>query len=135
LARKAGYLCLQVFLPREQEIKLILDRIIRKLISRVCRPVTLGWGPRYLHSTGQFHKGGRDDGFFWQLIAEDNMDLSIPEGPGQEEGWLTFSSLKEAQARADFQALNSLGKKIIQLRLGRNYLPSLQRIEEIMDAL
>lgn len=134
-ARKAGYLCLQVFLPREQEIKLILDRIIRKLISRVCRPVTLGWGPRYLHSTGQFHKGGRDDGFFWQLIAEDNMDLSIPEGPGQEEGWLTFSSLKEAQARADFQALNSLGKKIIQLRLGRNYLPSLQRIEEIMDAL
>ena len=134
-ARKAGYLCLQAFLPSEGEIKLILDRIIKKLISGLRRPVTLGWGPRYLHSTGQFHKGGRDDGFFWQLIAEDEMDLIIPEGPGQEEGWLTFSSLKEAQARADYQALASLGKKIIQLRLGRDCLAALQRIEKIIDSL
>lgn len=134
-ARKAGYLCLQAFLPPEGEIKLILDRMIKKLILRVRRPVTFGWGPRYLHSTGQFHKGGRDDGFFWQLVAEDEMDLIIPEGPDQERGWLTFSSLKEAQARADYQALTSLGKKIIQLRLGRDYLAALQRIEKIINSL
>lgn len=134
-ARKAGYLCLQAFFPPEGEMKLILDGIIKKLISGLRRPVTLGWGPRYLHSTGQFHKGGRDDGFFWQLIAEDEMELIIPEGPGQEEGWLTFSSLKEAQARADYQALASLGKKIIQLHLGRDYLAALEKIEKIIASL
>jgi glucose-6-phosphate isomerase/transaldolase/glucose-6-phosphate isomerase len=133
--RKAGYLCLQAFLPPERETKLSLDRIIHKLIQKLRRPIISGWGPRYLHSTGQFHKGGRNDGFFWQLIAEDERDLIIPESPGKEEGWLTFGSLKEAQARADYQALATLGKKIIQLHLGRDYLDALQRIEKIIDSL
>lgn len=132
---KASYLSLQAFLAPEKEIKLILDRIIKKLIRGLRRPVTLGWGPRFLHSTGQFHKGGADNGLFWQLIAEDEQDLIIPESPGEKKGWLSFGSLKEAQARADYLALSSLGKKIIHLNLGRDYLASLEKIEKIIDSL
>lgn len=133
-AQKASYLSLQAFLAPSQEIKLTLRRIVMKLIRGLRRPITLGWGPRYLHSTGQFHKGGSENGLFWQLIAEDDQDLIIPESPGEKKGWLSFGSLKEAQARADYLALSSLGKRIIHLNLGRDYLASLEKIEKIIDS-
>lgn len=130
-ARKANYLSFQAFLDRG-ETKTILQQIIKELIHKLQRPVTLGWGPRYLHSTGQYHKGGGPDGFFLQLIATETKDLLIPENPGEKEGWLTFGILKEAQARADYLALSSLGKKIIQLHLGADYLGALNEIKEII---
>lgn len=133
-ARMANYLSLQAFLGRE-ETKDDLQLIINELIRKVRRPVTLGWGPRYLHSTGQYHKGGGPDGFFLQLIAPDEKDLLIPENPGEKEGWLTFGTLKAVQARADYLALLSLRKRIIQLDLGSDYLSSLKKIKLIIESL
>ncbi len=133
-AQGASYLSLQAFLSPERETRLIFDRIVKKLIRYIRRPVTFGWGPRFLHSTGQLHKGGLKNGLFWQFIAEDEQDLIIPENPGEKEGWLSFGLLKEAQARADYLALSSLGKKIIQMNLGIDYFSSLQEIEKLIDS-
>ena len=73
--------------------------------------VTIGYGPRFLHSTGQLHKGGPDTGVFFQIIANDETDFAIPGEP------YTFSILKQAQALGDFQALAKRGRRVIAIYL------------------
>ncbi len=134
-ARSASYLALQAFLPSETETKLALEGLRRQLIYLLGRPVTLGWGPRYLHSTGQLHKGDSGQGFFWQLTADDEVDMVIPERPGGNEGWLTFSRLKEAQVRGDYEALRSLGRRLIRLHLGKDIAKGIEELRETIACL
>ncbi|HMJ58945.1 MAG TPA: hypothetical protein VK467_07400, partial [Gemmatimonadales bacterium] len=72
---------------------------------------TLGFGPRYLHSTGQLHKGGPNTGLFLVITTDDAMDLPIPE-----QG-LTFGALKRAQARGDIRALLARGRRVAHVHL------------------
>lgn len=76
--------------------------------------VTIGYGPRFLHSTGQLHKGGPDTGVFFQIIANDQTDFPIPGEP------YTFSILKQAQALGDFRALQKRGRRVIGVDLGND---------------
>ena len=71
------------------------------LAHRVRRPVTFGWGPRFLHSTGQFHKGGPAEGIFLQLVHDSGEDVEIPRA-----GY-SFGTLKNAQATGDLQTLRA----------------------------
>jgi glucose-6-phosphate isomerase len=73
--------------------------------------VTFGWGPRFLHSTGQFHKGGQQNGVFLQITGEPSLDIEIP---GKE---FTFKTLIAAQALGDGQALSSRGLTVVRLHL------------------
>jgi len=73
--------------------------------------VTIGYGPRFQHSTGQLHKGGPDTGVFFQIVAKDQTDFAIPGEP------YTFSILKQAQALGDFQALAKRGRRVISIDL------------------
>lgn len=84
--------------------------------------VTVGYGPRFLHSTGQFHKGGPDTGVFFQIIANDQKDFAIP---GEE---YTFSILKQAQALGDFRALAKRGRRVIGVDFGDDTLGALERV-------
>jgi len=84
--------------------------------------VTIGYGPRFLHSTGQLHKGGPDTGVFFQIIANDQTDFAIP---GEE---YTFSILKQAQALGDFRALAKRGRRVIGIDLGDNTLAALEEV-------
>ena len=86
--------------------------------------VTIGYGPRFLHSTGQLHKGGPDTGVFFQIIANDATDFAIPGEP------YTFTILKQAQALGDFRALVKRGRRVIGIDLGDNTLAGLERFEE-----
>jgi glucose-6-phosphate isomerase len=81
------------------------------LASKVSKPVTFGWGPRFLHSTGQFHKGGQNNGSFLQITAENRNDYEIP---GKE---FTFGTLIIAQAAGDKNALESRGIRTLRLHL------------------
>jgi hypothetical protein len=74
---------------------------------------TAGYGPRFLHSTGQLHKGGPREGVFLQLVQEDARDVPIP---GQPYG---FSTLKQAQALGDFESLRSRKLPVLRVSLGR----------------
>jgi glucose-6-phosphate isomerase len=82
-----------------------------ELAERTGAPVTFGWGPRFLHSTGQFHKGGRQTGVFLQLTGAPAADIEIP---GRE---FTFGELLAAQAAGDRQALQSRGRPLVRLHL------------------
>jgi len=84
--------------------------------------VTIGYGPRFLHSTGQLHKGGPDTGVFFQIIANDEVDFAVPGEP------YTFSILKQAQAQGDFRALAKRGRRVIGIDLGNDTLRGLEEL-------
>ena len=84
--------------------------------------VTIGYGPRFQHSTGQLHKGGPDTGVFFQIIANDETDFAIPGEP------YTFTILKQAPALGDFRALEKRGRRVIGINLGDDTLGGLEQI-------
>jgi len=75
---------------------------------------TLGFGPRFLHSTGQLHKGGPNTGVYIQITADDGTDVPIPDKP------FTFSVLKRAQAAGDLQSLRAHGRRVIRIHIAGN---------------
>ena len=81
------------------------------IAARTGRPVTFGWGPRFLHSTGQFHKGGPATGVFLQVLGSGAPDLEIPERP------FTFGQLIQAQAAGDASVLAGHGRPVLSLTL------------------
>lgn len=92
---------------------------LRAALREITRlAVTTGYGPRFLHSTGQLHKGDAGHGLFVQLIADAARDLPIPDAPGRPEAALTFDVLKKAQALGDYQALVDAGRRVLRVALG-----------------
>ena len=87
---------------------------------------TIGYGPRFLHSTGQLHKGGPDTGVFFQIIANDAVDFAIPGEP------YTFTILKQAQALGDFRALVKRGRRVIGIDLGDNTREALAHLKALL---
>jgi glucose-6-phosphate isomerase len=84
--------------------------------------VTIGYGPRFLHSTGQLHKGGPNSGVFFQLIAKDDADFPIP---GEQ---YTFSILKQAQAFGDFRALAERKRRVIGVEIGGDAVSGIEHL-------
>ena len=105
-----GYVAVMAYLDREHDTALAAVR--ESLAARTGRPVTFGWGPRFLHSTGQFHKGGPAVGVYLQITgAVAGEDLEIPERP------FTFGQLIAAQAAGDAQVLADHGRPVLRLHL------------------
>jgi glucose-6-phosphate isomerase len=104
-----GYLAVMAFLDREGNAELADVR--DPLTLRTERPVTFGWGPRFLHSTGQYHKGGPPQGVYLQVTAAAERDLEVPDRP------FTFGRLIAAQAAGDAQVLAEHGRPVLRLHL------------------
>ncbi len=111
-AKRGDYIALLAYVEETPEIEAALQALRTYLRDATRCATTVGYGPRFLHSTGQLHKGGPDTGVFIQLTAADKEDLPIP---GEPYG---FSTLKQAQALGDFRALTSRGRRAIRLDLG-----------------
>jgi glucose-6-phosphate isomerase/transaldolase/glucose-6-phosphate isomerase len=94
---------------------------------------TVGYGPRYLHSTGQFHKGDGNQGLFIQLTADDLQDAPIPDDMGPSGSLITFGILKTAQALGDRQALLNAGRPIIRFHFGRDVVDGLKILTEAIS--
>lgn len=104
-----GYVSIQAYVNR-----LELEQLqgLREMIAADSgRPTTFGWGPRFLHSTGQYHKGGPEQGVFLQILERTDVDLEIPERP------FTFGQLIEAQAAGDATVLADHGRPVVTLTL------------------
>ena len=121
-----GYLAVMAYLDRTSETQL---EAIRAQLSSLCgRPVTFGWGPRFLHSTGQFHKGGPHIGAFLQLTTESEGDVVVPERP------FTLSKLIAAQAAGDAQVLADHGMPVLKLHL-RDRQAGISQVIDTVDDL
>ena len=104
-----GYVAIHAYLDRVTVPE--FAQLREMLATRVGRPVTFGWGPRFLHSTGQYHKGGVPNGVFLQLLSAPEEDLEIPERP------FTFGQLISAQAAGDAAVLAEHGRPVLSLTL------------------
>ncbi|MGL5828236.1 MAG: glucose-6-phosphate isomerase, partial [Angustibacter sp.] len=103
------YLAVMAYLDRREQGE--LSRLRDALAARTGRPVTFGWGPRFLHSTGQYHKGGPATGVFVQITGAPRVDAPIA---GQD---FSFGQLIAAQAAGDAQVLSAAGRPLLRLHL------------------
>jgi glucose-6-phosphate isomerase len=121
-----GYLSVQAYFDRLAYAQ--LEGVRDELAAVSGRPVTFGWGPRFLHSTGQFHKGGPAIGVFLQVTAASAQDLAIPERP------FTFGELITAQAAGDAQVLSEHGRPVLRLHL-TDRAAGVAQLQEIVSSL
>jgi transaldolase / glucose-6-phosphate isomerase len=106
-----SYLAFNAFIDPSSENEAILQEMRSTIRDRFKIATTLGFGPRYLHSTGQIHKGGPASGYFIEITTDEPQDVPIPGEP------YTFASLKIAQELGDYQALENKGRRIIRIHL------------------
>ncbi|MFQ5947952.1 MAG: phosphoheptose isomerase, partial [Acidimicrobiia bacterium] len=126
-ARPGDYGALQAYLAPTAETTQVLQRIRLGLRDRLRVATTLGYGPRFLHSTGQLHKGGPPTGLFLQLVDEPARDLDVPETD------YSFGKLIEAQALGDFQALQQRERRVLRVRLGSDVVAGLGQLGGVFD--
>jgi hypothetical protein len=110
-AKDGDYLCVQAFVEPSGDNDRRLADLVGKLRRRSGLVVTLGYGPRYLHSTGQLHKGGPNTGLFVQVVDDPGDELPIPDRP------FGFRRLIRAQAAGDYAALQERGRRVARIRL------------------
>ena len=122
LADKGKYLAIMAYLRQTPEMDEALAELRRKAEERYRIATTLGFGPRFLHSTGQLYKGGQNTGLFLQLIANHEKDLPIPGKP------YTFGTVADAQALGDFHALQVAGRKVIRMNLSESKTSIIERL-------
>ncbi len=114
------YISIQAFLAPTTETDALIQDLRMKLWNRYHLATTTAYGPSYLHSTGQLHKGGPNQGHFIQLISHPIKDIPIPMEAGSERAELTFGVLHQAQAVGDRMALTNAHRHIIQIQLGKD---------------
>jgi transaldolase / glucose-6-phosphate isomerase len=125
-ARPDAYLALQAFIAPTAARAGALDRLRVLLRDATGRATTSGFGPRFLHSTGQLHKGGAPIGWFLQLTADHPADLEIP---GRQ---FSFGQLVDAQALGDFEALEAHGLPVLRVHLGTDVDAGLAALERAL---
>ncbi len=118
------FIAINAYLPRTPEMTETLQKLRLALRNQTRLAVTFGFGPRFQHSTGQFHKGGPNRGHFIQIVYDTNDDVLIPLQN------LTFHTLIRAQALGDYQALRAVGRRVIRL-----LLPGPAAIRQLVDIL
>ncbi|MEX2218660.1 MAG: RpiB/LacA/LacB family sugar-phosphate isomerase [Phycisphaerales bacterium] len=128
-AGPGDYLAIQAYLTPTADAWRALQEIRVALRDRLRIATTLGWGPRYLHSTGQMHKGGPTSGLFIQITGEDREDVVIP-GAGYG-----FTTLKAAQALGDLQSLRDGARRVIRLHLTGKQSQTLQQLVQMVQGL
>ncbi|NLC70878.1 MAG: bifunctional transaldolase/phosoglucose isomerase [Desulfuromonadaceae bacterium] len=112
--RPRDYLALMAYLPDSEVIESSLRELQALLRDRTHLAATLGFGPRFLHSTGQFHKGGPNTGLFIQMTCSPRRDLPVPGLA------YSFGALIRAQAQGDLEALGKAGRRVLRIDLGEN---------------
>jgi hypothetical protein len=128
-AARDGYLGILAYLTENETNERGLRRIRILVRDRMRIATTVGYGPRYLHSTGQLHKGGTNKGFFLMLTSDIAEDTGIPGQP------YTFGMLMRAQALGDFEALRKHRRRVLRVHLSGETPMGLAALEELLRSL
>ncbi len=128
-----SYIAIQAYLPPDPETDQALQGLRDKLQTSCRMAATVGYGPRFLHSTGQLHKGDAGNGLFIQLTAEAAEDLPIPDQPGSNSSTISFDTLKNAQVLGDRQALLNAGRKVISFHFNKDIKKAIARLSEALE--
>ena len=107
--KNGDYIAISAYLPYDASVHRALGKIREYLQKKTALPVTIGFGPRFLHSTGQLHKGGANNGVFLQITAKPKHNLKLND--------ISFGTLQDAQALGDYESLDARGRRILRLQL------------------
>lgn len=127
-ARAGDFVAINAYLPRNSETIAALQLLRVAIREKTKCAVTAGFGPRFQHSTGQFHKGGPNKGWFIQVVYDAMDDMEIPT-----QG-MTFGMLLRAQALGDYEALKAAGRRALRVKLGSNILHELGELTMTISA-
>lgn len=127
LSKCGDFIAFQAYLPEESEVENAFCEIQKTMQKNLKIAVSTQYGPRYLHSTGQYHKGGPNNGYFVQFICSSTVDIQIPELP------YTFGILKRAQAIGDREALLKHKRKVLTIDLGEDYITGLNTFKKLIE--
>lgn len=125
-AKRGDYVALTAYIERTPAREKLLRDLQAAIRNRFKVAVTVGYGPRFLHSTGQLHKGGAANGVFIQFSCEDPIDVPVP---GEA---YTFSVLKNAQAIGDYEALATRKRRALRVQLGENIEKALKQVLKVV---
>jgi len=117
-----GYLAVMAYIDRSPANEQLLQMLRRQIWKRTGLAVTVGFGPRFLHSTGQLHKGGSKSGMYLQIVQQESDDLPIP---GRS---YTFGILKRSQALGDLAALRAASRNVICVDIGADVKQGLESL-------
>ncbi|MGH1366727.1 MAG: bifunctional transaldolase/phosoglucose isomerase [Calditrichia bacterium] len=127
-----AYIALQAYVPSTEETDEAVQGLRSYLQQRLKVATTVGYGPRFLHSTGQLHKGDAGNGLFIQITADMPDDVAIPDEAGSAASGMSFGVLKMAQAQGDLQALVDGKRPTIRIHLGSNIAEDLRYVKEAL---
>jgi hypothetical protein len=134
-ANPGDYIAFQAFLTPEPETTEALAELRGRLLAAYRLATTVGYGPRFLHSTGQLHKGDSGNGLFIQLTSDDqDHEVPIPDEAGAEGSSMGFGVLKLAQALGDRQALIAEGRRVLRLHLVGNPPAAVRHLADAVEA-
>jgi glucose-6-phosphate isomerase len=126
--KPGDYFGLLAYLPMFPEYEVKLQEIRKEVLEAKRVATVLGFGPRFLHSTGQAYKGGPNSGVFLQITCDDAEDLAVPQQK------YTFGVVKAAQARGDFQVLADRKRRALRVHLGKDIKADLGRLHDLVCA-
>jgi transaldolase/glucose-6-phosphate isomerase len=124
--KEGDYFALLGYVQMNRENEKLMQSIREKILDKYKIATCLGFGPRFLHSTGQAYKGGPNTGVFLQITSDDEFDLPVP---GQK---YTFGVVKAAQARGDFQVLLDRGRRALRVHLDKDVAAGLRQLNELI---
>lgn len=127
-ARPGDYVSIHAYVRPTPATDTVLNDLRLRLRDKLKLATTVGYGPRFLHSTGQLHKGDGGNGLFIQLASEAIQDVPIPDEAGRPTAAMTFGVLKKAQALGDAQALRNAGRRLIRFDLGTDVVGGLYQL-------
>ncbi len=129
-SKPGDYIAIQAYVNPTPENEKAFRALQTALRDKYSLAVTFGFGPRFLHSTGQLHKGDGGNGIFLQFTSVPTEDLPIPENPGSDHSFIDFGVLKQAQALGDAQALEDANRRMLTFTLMEPAAGTIQAITE-----
>lgn len=126
-AKVGDYVAIQAYLPHTEEVAGLLARLRATVREKTGAPVTVGYGPRYLHGTGQLHKGGANNVVALQLTYDPEEEVLIAGEP------FSFATLMRAQALGDYESLQARQRRVIRLHLGYDIKGGFKKIMKVLN--
>ncbi len=123
-----SYVSIQAYVNMNEEAEIALQKLRTKIQTEYKIATTVGFGPRFLHSTGQLHKGDAGNGLFIQIVSKNKIDVAIPNEAGNEKSDMTFNVLVNAQALGDREALLANKRNVIRFDISENVKEDIEKL-------
>ena len=131
LVKNKGYIAILAFIEHTKENESFLNGLSNYFMNKYQIPATFGFGPRYLHSTGQLHKGDSGKGIFIHITSDIETDIDIPDNANNDFSSLSFKTLFRAQALGDYNALVNKDRDILQIHCRDSFKNSCNKLKDI----